>query len=271
MRAISTVVDVTVFLLFVSAAVVTLTVAPGPEPEPVIVDDRAELLASSTADVEYTLWGSDRSAHGTVATLLAHAAVANATVDGRPVSAAEDDFLEEVSNATRRTLGPPNRTQVLVIWEPYRGAPVRGTVRVGAEPPPGRDVTVGTISVPGPVDPALEGELRTPDGFHGVASVVARATADALLPAGQAALPSGRVSAASVVGSSRLATLAEATGVPIDRQLARGNVSAARQRVIAGLTARYKRDMRERFETPREAAEAVSAGTVRITVRRWES
>lgn len=270
MRAVSTVVDVTIFLLFVSAAVATLAVTPDPDPEPVVVDDRAALLAATTADVEYTLRASNRSAHGTIASLLARGAVANATVDGRSLSAGEDEFLEAVSQATRRTLGPSNRTQVLVRWEPYSDAPVRGTLDVGPAPPPGRDVTVATISVAAPVAPGTGGELRTADGFHGVASVAARATADALLPAGHATLPSGRVSPASVVGSSRLRTLADATGVSVDRPLARGDVSAARERVIAGLTARYERDMREQFDTPGAAAGAVSAGTVRLTVRRWE-
>lgn len=273
MRAISTVLDVTMFLLFVSAAVATLTVAPDPGPGPLAVDDQAALLAATTADVEYTVRTSDRTAHGTIASLLARGAVANATVDGRPLSASGDEFLDEVSKTTRQTLGPANQTQVLVRWEPYRDAPVRGAVNVGPEPPPGRDVTVATISVPAPVAPDEEedGKIGLAEGFHGVASVAARATADALLPTGHATLPSGRVSPASVVGSSRLRTLADATDVSVDRRLARGDFPSARERVIAGLTERYERDMHERFDTPGAAAQAVTAGTVRITVRRWES
>jgi hypothetical protein len=275
MRAISTVVDVTIFLLFVSAAVATLTLAPDPDPGPetAVVDDQAALLAATTADTEYTVRMSERTAHGTVASLLARGAVANATIDGRPLSTAEDDFLGEITTATRRTLGPSNRTQVLVRWEPYRDAPVRGALDVGPDPPRGRDVTVATISVPAPVAPDIsrDGEFGTAHGFDGVASVAARATADALLPAGHATLPSGRVSPASAVGSARLGTLADATGVSVDRLLARGNVSAARKRAVEGLAARYERDMRRRFDTPGRAADAVSAGTVRITLRRWES
>ncbi|PSQ57336.1 MAG: hypothetical protein BRD23_08560 [Halobacteriales archaeon SW_9_67_25] len=271
MRAISTVVDVTVFLLFVSAAVATLTAAPDSHPEPVVVDDQAALLASSTANVEYSLRASNRTAHGTVASLLARGAVANATIDGRRLSAGHADYLEEVSDATRQTLGPPDRTQVLVRWEPYRGAPVSGTVTVGADPPPGRDVTVATISVPGPPTPGQGRESPTREGFDGVAGIAARATADALLPGGYATLPSGRVSPASVASFARMRTLAEATGTAIDRPLARGTLSTARERVIAGLAARYERDMRDRFETPANATDALSTGSVRITVRRWES
>jgi len=277
MRAISTALDVTVFLLFVSAAVATLTVAPDPaadpDPDPTAVDDRAALLAASTADVEYTLRASERTAHGTVASLLARGAVANATVDGRPLSAGHGDYLDGISRVTRQTVSPANRTQVIARWEPYRGAPVSGTLRVGPSPPPGRDVTVATISVPAPVPPGSDrgGAIPTEEGFHGVASVAARATAGALLPAGHAMLPSGRMSPASVVGFSRMETVADATGVSVEKPLARGNISAARERLIAGLQERCERDMRERFDTPADAADALSAGTVRITVRRWES
>lgn len=277
MRAISTILDVTVFLLFVSAAVATLTVAPDPaadpNPDPTAVEDRAALLAASTADLEYTLRASQRSAHGTVASLLARGAVANATIDGRVLSASHGDYLDGISSVTRQRVGSANRTQVIVRWEPYRGAPVRGTLRAGPSPPSGRDVTVGTISVPAPVPPGSDvgGEIPTDGSFHDVASVAARATADAVLPAGHAMVPSGRTSPASTVSSARMETLAEATGVSVEGPLARGNISAARERVIAGLRERFERDMRERFETPADATDALSAKTVRITVRRWES
>ena len=272
MRAISNVVDVAVFLLLVSAAVATLTLVPDSEPEPVVVDERANLLASSTADVEYTLEGADREAHGTIAGLLARAAVANASIDGRELSGGHDCFVDEVEAATRQTLGPVNRTQVLVSWVPYRGAPVHGTVRVGANPPGGRDVTVATLSVPAPTPPRQE---RAPArareaGFSGVASVAARATVDTLLPESRATLHSARPSPAATVASRRFRALAGATGTTVEGQLSRGNVSAANARVADGLADRFEADMRERFGTPAEAAGAVRVGTVRITLRRWE-
>lgn len=271
MRAISSAVDVTVFLLLVSAAVATLTLVPGGEPRAVVVDERADLLASTTADVEYTLGDGDRRAHGTVAALLARGAVANASVDGRVLAPGHEAFVDGVRAATRRTLGPTNRTQVLVRWMPYRGAPVRGTVRVGADPPPGRDVTVATLSVPAPTPPLDPGTRAREDGFAGVASAAARATAGALLPESRAPLPSGRVSPASAVATRRFERLAGATGVSVEGPLDRGNVSAAHERVVAGLADRYEADMRERFESPAAAARAVRAGRVRITLRRWDA
>ncbi len=273
MRAISSVVDVTVFLLLVSAAVATLTLVPDGDPEPVVVDERADLLASTTAEVEYTVRGSERRAHGTVASLLARGAVANASIDGRSLAPAHRRYVDEVRATTRRTLGPANRTQVLVRWVPYRGAPVQGRVRVGADPPPGRTVTVATLSVPAPSAPrGDQAETSARErGFRGVAAVAARATADALLPASRVPLPSGRISTASVVASQRFGTLAGATDASVEGPLSRGNVTAAHESVVVGLADRYEADMRERFETPEAAAKALRAGRVRITLRRWES
>lgn len=271
MRAISTVLDVAVFLLLVSAAVATLTLVPDDDPEPVVVDERADLLASSSADVEYTVGTENRTAHGTAASLLARGAVANASIDGRRLSSGHGEFVEGVAVATRRTLGADNRTQVVVRWVPYRGGPVRGTLRVGPDPPPGRDVTVATLSVPAPVGQSGDraAVAAREDGFRGVAAVAARATVDALLPESSATLPSSRVSPASVAASERFGTLADATGVSVEGPLSRGNVSGARERAVEGLTDRYAADMRERFETPSAAARAVRVGTVRVVLRRW--
>ncbi|MFC6975580.1 hypothetical protein ACFQL1_14445 [Halomicroarcula sp. GCM10025709] len=104
-RAASTVVDATVFLLFVGAAVAVVlsgTAAESPRVgNPAAAD--AELLATSTATVEYSLstrglgpnhtapdWVANgtarrqRSAHGTVAELLGDAAMRSVAIGGRP-------------------------------------------------------------------------------------------------------------------------------------------------------------------------------------------
>lgn len=273
MRGISSVVDVTVFLLLVSAAVATLALVPDPKPDAVMVDDRANVLSSVTADVEYTHGGADRQAHGTVASLLARGAIANATVDGRPLSDDHRAFARRIRNVTLRTLGPENRTQVVVRWTPYGGSPIRGTFRVGPTPPPRRDVSVTTITVPAPtsrIDGRAATQART-SGFRGVASATARTTADALLPESRATLPSGRPSPGSAVVSDRFRTLADATRTSVDGPLSRGNVSLARRRIVEGLTDRFAADMRTRFDEPVEAAESLRIETVRIALRRWES
>jgi hypothetical protein len=272
-RGISSVVDVSVFLLLVSAAVATLTLVPSPAPEPVTVDESANVLGAATAEVDYRLGGEDRRAHGTVASLLARGTVANTSVDGRPLSDGQEPFLERVRTATRRTLGPTNRTAAVARWAPYRGSPLRGTLRVGTTPPPGRGVTVATLTVPVPTEyvEAPATARAKADGFRGVAAVAARETASVLLPRTSAALPSGRVSPASTVASSRFRVLAEATGVSVSGPLSNRNVSLAYRRVVDGLTGRFAADMRDRFESPAAATTALRVGTVRITLRRWEA
>jgi len=272
MRAISSVVDVAVFLLLVSAAVGTLTLAHDGGGERVTVDDRANLLATSTADIEYGLGGADRRAHGTVAWLLGRAAVANAAIDGTELSTRHAGYERRVRNATRRMLGPANRTTVVVRWDPYRGAPVDGTLRVGARPPAGADVTVATVTVPSPAPSVGATEVRREGGgFDGVGTAAARATVRALLPESRAAIPTRTEAPATVVTATRFRTLAAATGTDVDGPLARGNVSLARHRLVAGLADRFERDMRERFASPDEAARAIRVGTVRLTLRRWEA
>lgn len=272
MRGISTAVDATVFLLLVSASVATLALVPDPEPRAVTVDDRANVLGSVTTDLEYELRGSDRRSHGTVASLLARGAVANATIDGHSLVSAPDTYLEHVRTAARRALGADNRTQVVVRWTPYRGSPVHGAVRVGPAPPPGRDVTVATLTVPVPSPSGGRPDAGpNPDSFRGVASTAAGGTVDTLLPESRATLPSNHNSPARVVASSRFRTLADATDVSVTGPLSRGNVSLARRRIVEGLTDRFESDMRARFETPDDAAASLRVETARITLRRWEA
>ena len=273
MRGISTAVDVTVFLLLVSASVATLALVPDPEPRDVTVDDRANVLGSVTADLEYRLRGSDRRSHGTVASLLARGAVANATIDGRSLAPERDTYLEQARSVASRVLGPANRTRAVVRWTPYRGSPVRGAVQIGPAPPPRRDVSVATLTVPVP-NPSTGGSTEArppPDSFRDTASIAARKTVDALLPESRATLPSNHASPARLVASSRLRTLADATNVSVAGPLSRGNVSLARRRILEGLADRFESDMRARFETPEEAAARLRVETARITLRRWES
>lgn len=74
-RAVSTVVDVSLAILLVSAAAVALVVIPHEEPGPPDPDATARAVLASTTTVSY---GQDdeRVASGRVSTLLAHAAVA---------------------------------------------------------------------------------------------------------------------------------------------------------------------------------------------------
>lgn len=173
-RAVSTVLDVSVCLLLVGAATLTLSTAPvaGPDPSAGRAEELATTLAGSTATVTYR----QRTARGTYAGLLADAA----RTDARP-GLGRDAFRGAVVAATRPVLGGDGwRAQVVVTWRPYEGADV-GRVVVGEAPPPSADVHAATTLVPsglGAVGPAAEA-AATRDGYRGVADVLA----DALLPA----------------------------------------------------------------------------------------
>jgi len=173
-RAVSTVVDVAVCLLLVGAAALTLTGAPIAEPDPATgrAEELASTLAGSTGTVVYADAGRERTARGTLAGLLAAAAVTNRT------PATGDGFRQAVANATRPALGAREwRGQVTATWRPYEGADPGGTVVVGPTPPPGVDVHAATTGVPSGLDPRRRAILTEADrdGYTGVATLLADA------------------------------------------------------------------------------------------------
>jgi hypothetical protein len=272
MRAISTVLDVSVCLLLVSAAVGTLVLTTPLQDSETGAGETAELLASTTLSVEYDLRGERRQAHGTAGTLLARAAVANASTDGLALSPASDSFRDTVRRAVRQRLAAPNRTQVLARWRPYRGAALNGTVTVGQSPPPETDVHSATVTVPVSIPashtPAMEATTGQ-RGYDAVAAAVAAAVADGLLPDDRVDASAFRESPTAVSSAHRYRAFAATTGADVGGPLATGAIGTAHDRVVDSLTATFARDMRERFQTPAATADTVRTGTVRLTVRRW--
>ena len=283
-RAISTVVDVTIFLLFVGAAAAALVGAGGLEPpspgNPAA--ESAELLATSTTTVEYSVkppadppdWTTDpaasrgRTAHGTLAELLGEAAMSAVRVNGTRVSTAGTGFEAAVANSTRTRLGEPGRRHaVRVRWEPYRNAPVNATMRVGEHPPPSADVQAATLTVASPI--AVSTPDRTADrGYEGVARELAASVVTGLFPPRQSQLaldgdyPSNQLTSHRY---RRMATLTGAGELSPDSTGAR----ALNAELTAALAATFERDMRERFDSPTAAPGSVRAGRITITVRTW--
>lgn len=272
MRAVSTVLDVAVFLLLVSAAVGALVLAEPPEQTDSRADETAEIVASSTLSIEYDLGGQTRRAHGTIAELLARAAVANATIEGESVSSMEQGFSEQVETETSARLVASNRTQIVARWAPYRGGPLQGRTVVGPEPPDGTDVHSATVTVSVPVSASHERAAdRTGEGYDAVARAVAVAVADGLLPDNRVDASVFRESPATSATIHRYEAIGEATGTGVAGLLDSGSVGTAHNRLVAALARTFAADMRDRFDTPATAAEAVQTGTVRITVRRWDA
>jgi len=286
-RATSTVVDVTACLLLVGAAVAV--VLNGAAIERATTESpaaaRTELLATTTASVDYALavpgdpppWTTNatatrqRTAHGTLAELLAEAAMSRVAWEGHRLSRAGTEFEREVATTTRNRLHERGRrTAVRARWEPYEGAPLNGTVRVGEWPPPDADVDASTVTVASPSPAVRERAARAASqgGYSAVAAVVAGAVVDGLFPSRQAQLaldgdyPDDRLMTRRY---RRMGALIRAGQLSVESRPA----TELNAELTDTLTARFERDMRERFDSPEAAARAVETGNVTITVRTW--
>lgn len=175
MRAVSTVIDVSVCLLLVSASVLTLVGTPtGCPVDPDVADERAETLTTSTARVSYAVGDGRRSLHDTLAGLLAGAAVASAGVV-RP-NEGSAAFQRAVTDRVNRTLRRfESGVQVTVTWRPVADSTLGGRVVAGDRPPPDADLHAATVvvssGVPGVRRAAMAAAER--DGFEGVARTIA--------------------------------------------------------------------------------------------------
>lgn len=284
MRGISTVLDVAVFLLLVSAAVATLTVPASPAPD-TDVGSVASTLGTATTDVEYraavvaefengseTTLSAVRRANGTVANLLADAALSTATLGPANGEGGYEEYRRAVANRTREILRWFDaRTQVEAQWRPYTGSPLEGSLRVGPTPPD-RDVMVATLDVPAPVVSVQPAARRVASsGYEEVAAVVANATVRGLYPARRMglAVQSGGLDRGLAI--SRYRRLLDGLTVDVSDRLREGAVGEVNRALVAGLTELFARDMREQFDSPAAAAAAVRAGRTRLIVRGWDA
>jgi hypothetical protein len=169
-RAVSTVLDVCLCLLLVSASVLTLLAAPvdGEDPAAGTADELATTLAAGTTTVRYGGPAGTRAAHGTYAGLLATAARTNRTPEtgGR--------FRAAVRSTIRGVLdGDDWHARVRATWRPYEAADPTAVV-VGPSPPPGADVHAAVTSAPSglqPVGPEARRAAARSD-YRGVAVVL---------------------------------------------------------------------------------------------------
>ncbi|MFB6083114.1 MAG: hypothetical protein ABEJ94_02590 [Halorientalis sp.] len=297
MRATSTVLDAALFLLLVGAAVGTLALGTSPPPTASAdaADGVADALTTSTATVHYTLAPGARRAssrivrfpvtegprfrrtvHGTLASHLVTAALGNLAVGGRRVSDTRADYQRAVANATRTlTRGRTHLARIRARWEPYPGAPIRGVYAVGPAPPPDATVHAETVVVASGFPSARGPARRVTSGnatnatFDRVGAVVARRVVRGLFP--PARTRSALLGDYPVEGlvTYRYERLGRLLGVNVTGRAVAENVTGANAELAAALGDRLAADMRTRFRTPRDAAEAVAVGEVRITVRTW--
>ncbi|MGQ3411035.1 DUF7284 family protein [Natrinema sp. LN54] len=159
-RAVSTVVDVTMALLLISASVLLVGLHLS-ESDDEFNDDRAdrtaELLGESTLSVRYSLADTapiddrageyHRTEYGSATGLLADAAVANARIDGTRIRPAGDEFETAVDASVESALvGSSGDFYAVAEWEPYDNASINGTATAGERPPPTADVSSVTLT-----------------------------------------------------------------------------------------------------------------------------
>ncbi|QLD86293.1 hypothetical protein HWV23_11350 [Natronomonas halophila] len=264
-RGVSTVLDVAVCLLLVGAAMTTLTVGipnggrhtVGDSTTP-DADVPARTLATVTADVSAP---RNRTVHGTLADHLGRAAVANTSLDGDSLS--DGEYAGAVATETAETTG--RRVAVTARWEPYPGAPLRGTVTAGRMPPTDADVAV-TRHV---VATGIDASMADPDSFGTLARALATAYVEWRFPPERtrAALVDERTAPAT---ADRYRTAAAPLGADIEGALAEADTRRTNELLANALANRLEADLRERYDTPAAAAEASAPDRTVLVVRRWD-
>lgn len=159
MRAVSTVLDASLCLLLVTASALTLAGTPldsesspelDPDPEPDTADEIAEVLTTTTARVTYAVGGRNRTAHDTLAGLLAAAALADAEGASTAVSqsASTNTFQRAVTAKVSRALRHSDvGVQVVADSNPGRDSALGSRVVAGGSPPPNADVHAAEVEV----------------------------------------------------------------------------------------------------------------------------
>ncbi|WP_238993892.1 DUF7284 family protein [Halobellus captivus] len=303
-------IDAVVSLLLVSAAVVGLvTIEQSPPATPGAADAVADALATTTAQVDYSLapgireldardaasGGSeipldspelDRTAHGSLAELLARATTATSGVDleasadpnastpraseVQPLTRTRASFRRGVADAVRTRTGATVRVDA--TWRPYPGSPVGGAVGVGPTPPR-NGVHAATLVVPTGIEPV---PASATTDFESLGAVVADRTVAVLVPAGPAKTTLRGNDPSAALVRHRYARLEAVTNeatseenVSLAEPLATEDTAAANARVTAALAPRIADELRARYDTPTAAAEAVTVSSVRIVVRTW--
>ncbi|WP_101296257.1 DUF7284 family protein [Halegenticoccus soli] len=285
--------DATLCLVLLSAAATTLVAVPGADrpAEGGTADATAEVLATSTTNVRYTLAPGarraderlvpfpetdgpefDRTAHGTYAELLADAAVERPTVRGERLTRTGDDFARKVRRAVRNATGP--RAHVVAVWRPYPGSHLQGRLAVGEAPPAGAAVHAATLAAPSGLPAARSDAIAAAErgGFGAVAGVVADRIVGGLFPPERtrfALRDDYPLPELVTYRYLRTAALYGADAGDVENAARRDRTGAANDRLAEALSTAIERDLRRRFETPRAAARTVDVRSVRITVRTW--
>lgn len=283
----STTLDVCLCLLLISGAAVTVASVAPPEADPDRADAVADSLAATTT-VEYSLSPGaakadpalatfdrtegpefQRTAHGTLASLLGRATIRTVRVDGEPLTHAGDDFQAQVAAATMAALPP--RTQIVVEWRPYTGAHLGRRLALGPTPPPTADVHAATVRVPsGMAAPANATSVAREEGFDGLSNAVAAAVIGGLLPPKRTRLALAGDAPVDTLVRYRYRRVAAVYGANVSTSLQRGDTRAANAKLTDAAAPRIETELRAAFDSPTAAARGLDLGSVDVVVRTWE-
>lgn len=294
-RAISTVLDVSLCLVLVSASVLTVVQAPSERPleEEDGVGATATMLSTTTAQVNYSLAPGanranegagtfprtegeafERTAHGTLAGLLADAVMANVTVQDEKLTHFDDEFQRSVSEAVRRTTDrQTENVHIVARWQPYPDSHIAARVSVGERPLPTADVHAAKLTAPSGVSSVrsrAHSAARTA-GFSGVAHAFARAIVNGLFPPAdvQLGLQSEYPGPAFARYEYRRAFSRYGATFPAD--VAVDNVDEANRQLTREMARSVESELRRRFDSPSAAANASAVDRVHIVVRTWSA
>jgi len=278
-RGSSTALDTVLFVVLVGVAVATLLGAAPGESDGAerVASETADVLATSTTEVAYARWGRvqvddggsvtvDRRASGTHAEILAAGVVATAL----PGDTTELD--DAAANATHRALpaGDAN-VQIRATWEPHPGSDLGRTLTVGEEPPRDTDLSVARLTVPSGMPNASARLGSDAASFRRLAAVVAKHVVEGMFPPERMRAAMASEGPDRAVAASRYRGAQDTYGAEVEKPLEDGDVETANARVAEALRRDIQRDMIREFDSPGEAARAVSVDRVRIVVRAWSS
>lgn len=260
-RAVSTVLDVTLCLLLIGAAVATLAFAVSDTEGTTTpdADGTAGILATATASVPSA--GEHRTGHDTLAGHLGRAAVTNASIGDEELT--ESNYPAAVVDETASVT--PRRTAITARWKPYPDSPLVGAAHVGAEPPPEASVAVTTMTL----DSGIESPQQKPDSFETLSRRLAETYIAWLFPPERtrARLVDRRTAPPT---AERYQAVAEPMKTDISEPLAGANTRAANDVLAAALATELEADLQKRYDTPTDAHEDVRIDAVEVVVRRWE-
>jgi hypothetical protein len=312
-RGVSTVVDATLALLLISAATVLVGTALSSERErqdPAAADHTAEALSAATVHVEYSLAGVrtaaafpgggystdrfDRQRYGSVPELLAGATMANATIDGRPLTDERASYAAAVEGSVLELLaGTGYDARVVALWRPYENASLGSRVTVGRAPPADADVSSAVLRVQSGVDlsgAAVGDAYRRSGRYDDAADLIAEAVVERYFPPAetQRALEGKGLDRALAVYRYRrvagvLRTAPTAGNVSFDlanesdplagngTDPATPNASAASEALAGALSDLIEAELRAAYTRAELSSGPGMADQVRIIVEVWES